>query len=68
MVKSITRIDRAGLLETQFFYQDSVTGLGGGCGVPTTDADALEAAIIAESWANLTALFDLEGTTVIKTE
>ena len=68
MVRSITRIDRAGILETQFFYQDTVTGLGGNCAVPTTDADALEATIIAASWASLTALFELDGETIIKTE
>ena len=68
MVRSITRIDRASLIETQFYYQDSVTGEGGYCAVPIMDADALEATIIAESWANLTALFDLDGETIIKTE
>jgi hypothetical protein len=68
MVRSITRIDRASLIETQFYYQDSVTGEGGYCAVPTIDADTLETAIIAASWASLTAMFDLDGETIIKTE
>jgi hypothetical protein len=68
MVRSITRIDIANTFETTFVYEDSVTGIGAGIHIPINQADDFETTIIAASWATLTALFELEGTTVIKTE
>ena len=68
MAKKITRIDRAGAFETQFYYQDSTTGAGGYCSVPVEEADAMETTIQGKSWAQLEAQFNLDGETVIKTE
>lgn len=68
MTRTVTRIDSAASFTTTFHMNDSITGEGADIHIPINQADDYETTIIAASWATLTNLFNLEGTTVIKTE
>lgn len=68
MTRRVTRIDFAQTFETTFFMEDTTLGVGADIHVPKNQADDYETAIIAASWTTLTNLFNLAGTTIIKTE
>lgn len=68
MSKIIKRIDKAGSYQTTFVLFDDVTNQATEINIPVWQADDVVTAIQNASWATITALFNLTGESVIKTE
>ena len=69
MAKRITRVDKAGSFYTTFIFQkDPVNGATESTELimPINEADSFQTAINGATWAQINALYNLDGTTIIK--